>query len=97
MRIATRPRHIRLAIQIISLHQNRDPTQVVASETVTHLITASIRLGCPELAVSFLTLPWVRVNPTAKNIEMLLEYNFASILRCSLLICADYMLILRPK
>jgi hypothetical protein len=71
--IATKPSHIRTVMQALTIMQNRDQKFSVPQSTTSILCKAAARIGAPEIGLSFIQMPWLKMWPTKYAVESLVK------------------------
>jgi len=72
--IATKPSHLRTVMQALTIMKNQNPEFVVPQASITTFCKAAVRLNAPEIAISYINMPWLQLHPTQKTLEVLLNY-----------------------
>eukprot|EP01126_Amoeba_proteus_P003171 TRINITY_DN11044_c0_g1_i3.p1 TRINITY_DN11044_c0_g1~~TRINITY_DN11044_c0_g1_i3.p1 ORF type:complete len:421 (+),score=107.90 TRINITY_DN11044_c0_g1_i3:262-1524(+) len=81
LKVATKPKHLKVAIHAITIwnyYQRKRPVEkrgTLTTEVVNQVLSASARLGVPEIGVSFMQMPWIHDIPFSQRV-------FTKILRC---------------
>jgi len=84
LHIATKPSHLRIVQQGLTIMQHRDQNLVFESEIATLMSKAAVRIGVPEIALTFIQMPWLKFWPSQRAIKILLDKYAEDAERCFL-------------